>query len=101
VIVNIYTNPEGKECVNHINCDRSDNSIENLEWTTHRENVCHSISVRKNKLAGITKTRNNTWRATIYHDGKLITLGTRKTEEEATKLKTDFQLKHNIKNKYS
>ena len=31
-------NIHGKPCVNHINCDRSDNRPENLEWVTHKEN---------------------------------------------------------------
>jgi hypothetical protein len=31
-------NPLGKKCVNHIDHDRSNNSIGNLEWCTHSEN---------------------------------------------------------------
>ena len=49
-------NPENKPTVNHINCDRSDNRAENLEWTTYRENNNHSIKVMKD--AGKSK-RNN------------------------------------------
>jgi len=35
-------NSEGKPEINHIDGDRSNNSLTNLEWVTHAENVQHS-----------------------------------------------------------
>ena len=35
-------NPKNKPCINHIDYNRGNNSIENLEWCTYSENLYHS-----------------------------------------------------------
>ena len=38
-------NPENKPCVNHIDWNRINNKIDNLEWCTQSENIRHKFDV--------------------------------------------------------
>ena len=50
-------NPFNKKEVNHIDANRSNNSIENLEWVSRSENMAHAV---KNGLMPKAETHVNT-----------------------------------------
>ena len=64
-------NPDNKPEVDHINCDRRDNRIENLRWVTSKENNNNPIT-RKNKSdcrVGIPKSAEQRKKLSISKTG--------------------------------
>lgn len=55
-------NENGYKEVNHIDCDKTNNSIENLEWCDRKRNLKHSYEnglKRQGELHGMSKLKNN------------------------------------------
>jgi len=44
VAIHFIDNPLNKRCVNHIDGDKKNNTVFNLEWSTHKENDTHARS---------------------------------------------------------
>lgn len=51
VAFTFISNPVNKPCINHIDSNRSNNHVDNLEWVTHAENTAHAIKVGRHKYA--------------------------------------------------
>jgi hypothetical protein len=57
VAIAFVPNPENKPTVNHINEDKNDNSVENLEWATWREQNVHGTRLKRARENTNYKTR--------------------------------------------
>ena len=59
IAIAFIPNPEGKPCINHIDGNRNNNKIENLEWCTHSENQLH-----RSRILGKTRFPKEALQAT-------------------------------------
>lgn len=59
VAVAFIPNPNNLPVVNHKNCNKQDNRVENLEWCSYRGNVLHAIKNNRGTIEGINKYNKN------------------------------------------
>ena len=70
--------------VNHINFNKQDNRVENLEIVTHRENCNKKHLKSSSQYTGVSFEKStNKWRAIISINKKWVNIGRYKTELEA------------------
>jgi hypothetical protein len=59
-------NPNNFTQVNHKDCNKLNNDLDNLEWCSHSYN---NNSINKKKFGSITNTKNNTYCACVTNQG--------------------------------
>ena len=72
--------------LDHVNCDKSDNSLNNLRAATNQENSCNKKKKPEttSKYKGVSwHLRYEKWQVQIRHNGKSIYLGYYHSEEQA------------------
>lgn len=60
-------NPKSKPQVNHINSDRSDNTVRNLEWVTNQENTIHGFK-HGNAVTNLSNTGIKAGRTSKFYN---------------------------------
>jgi len=94
---------ECKNIVNHIDSNKSNNFFLNLEWTSSLENSCHRFlnSKTTSNYVGVHFNKNqNRYRSVVNLNGKIVHLGSFKTEEEAYLKRVQYEKDNKIENKY-
>lgn len=84
-------NPENKPEINHIDGNKQNNNVQNLEWVTSSENQIHAI---KNGMQKFTKKHSEVARKTCRQNGKnnkgKIFKSRKTTKEQDTEIKSRF-----------
>jgi hypothetical protein len=87
--------------IDHINCDRKDNRIENLRLVTKTDNQSNRLANKKalSSYKGVYLQGGKYWIASISVNKRRYHIGTFKTELEAAKAYNSFAEQNNLTNR--
>ena len=77
-------NPENKRCVNHLDENRLNNDVSNIEWATHKENTHWGTNIQR-----MIETQRNTspFRKAVYqYDRSLVLINQFQSASEAARV---------------
>ena len=84
-------NPDNKPTINHIDRDKTNNRLENLEWATHSEQHIHSPKpVGKSGHRHILQTKNGLYKVKITRNSRCVFNKTFPTLPEAINARDEF-----------
>lgn len=81
-------NPDNKSAVNHIDGNRTNNRVTNLEWVTPRENVLHSFKY------GVRKTCKDVPKRTLLTDFQISQIDKLRTLYTVNQLAKVFNIEY-------
>lgn len=69
--------PDGtqKIVVDHIDNNKLNNRLDNLQLLTQRQNSSKNHKNKTSKYVGVSLVKNNRWRSSVTHKGKSVNLG--------------------------
>ena len=82
IAIHFIPNPEDKPFIDHKDGNKLNNSLENLRWTTHQENMLNQKNFGKYKK-GVYFSKSKKFIARLTINGKRLYLGSFETEDEA------------------
>lgn len=103
IAIHFIPNPSNKKYVNHIDKNPLNNSIDNLEWVSNMENMCHAMKLKggSSKYIGVSwDSHHKKWKSGIYHNGKSLHIGIFDTEDDAYAARVKYEQDNGIENKY-